>query len=65
MRSGGRRHPRRELVRIIEGIRGSMVFDVAIVPRLDFGEVKPWIYASRHVHAHFAVGSNTGLAHLR
>lgn len=60
MRAGGRRHPRRELVRVLHGVRGHMSFDVAIVPRLDFGEVKPWIHASG-AGAHFAVGSNTGL----
>ncbi|MDB6088478.1 MAG: glycoside hydrolase 15-related [Gammaproteobacteria bacterium] len=60
MRAGGRRHPRREIVRVLHGVRGRMSFDVAIVPRLDFGEVKPWIYASGTC-AHFAVGSNTGL----
>jgi GH15 family glucan-1,4-alpha-glucosidase len=60
MREGGRRRPRRELVRIIEGISGSMRFDVAIAPRLDYGEVKPWIF-SGGPHSHFACGSNTGL----
>jgi GH15 family glucan-1,4-alpha-glucosidase len=60
MRAGGRRHPRREIVRIIEGVRGRMRLDVAVVPRLDFCEVKPWIYPSGS-SAYFAVGSNTGL----
>lgn len=60
MREGGRRFPRRELVRIIEGVRGTMHFDVCISPRLDYGDVKPWIFSSGR-HAHFAVGSNTGL----
>lgn len=59
MRTGGRRRPRRELVRIIEGVRGSMRFKISVVPRLDYGDVKPWVYAG--AHAHFAVGSNTGL----
>jgi len=60
MREGGRRRPRRELVRIIEGISGSMRFDVSVVPRLDYGEVKPWIF-SGGPNAHFACGSNTGI----
>lgn len=60
MRAGGRRYPRRELVRVLHGLRGNMTFDVAIVPRLDFCEVKPWIYRSG-AGGHFAVGSNTGL----
>ena len=60
MRAGGKLHPRRELVRVIHGLRGHMEFDVSIVPRLDFGEVKPWIYESGS-GAHSVVGSNTGL----
>ena len=60
MRSGGKLHPRRELIRVIHGLRGHIEFDVAFVPRLDFGEVKPWIYASG-TGAHSVVGSNTGL----
>ncbi|HTW39199.1 MAG TPA: glycoside hydrolase family 15 protein [Steroidobacteraceae bacterium] len=60
MREGGRLHPRRELVRIIEGVKGRMRFAVHIVPRFDFGEVRPWI--RRADHAGFvAAGGNTGL----
>jgi GH15 family glucan-1,4-alpha-glucosidase len=61
MRSGGRERPRREIVRIIEGVSGTLRLEVRFVPRLDFGEVKPWIHASR-TGAYVAVGSNTALA---
>jgi GH15 family glucan-1,4-alpha-glucosidase len=60
MRAGGRQRPRRRLVRIIRGVRGTMDFNVGIVPRLDFGEVKPWIRPIGK-SAMFACGSNTGL----
>ena len=60
MRAGGKLHPRRELVRVIHGLRGHVAFDVSVVPRLDFGEVKPWIYESGS-GARSVVGSNTGL----
>jgi GH15 family glucan-1,4-alpha-glucosidase len=60
MRTGGRQRPRRELGRIIEGIKGKMTFDVTVAPRLDYGEVKPWVFSGGR-HAHFAVGSNTGI----
>ena len=60
MREGGRHRPRRELVRIIEGVSGSMRFDISVVARLDYGEVKPWIF-SGGPNAHFACGSNTGI----
>ena len=60
MRTGGRDRPRRELVRIIEGVRGRMRFSIRVEPRLDFGEVKPWIY-SVAPDAHVAAGGSTGL----
>ena len=60
MRAGGRQRPRRKLVRIVRGIRGTMVFSVNIVPRLDFAEVKPWIRPVGK-QAVFACGSNSGL----
>ena len=60
MRTGGRQRPRREIVRIVEGVRGRLRLHVRFVPRLDFGEVKPWIRACSG-GAHVAVGSNAGL----
>ncbi len=60
MRRGGRERPRRELVRIVECTRGAMRLRVECSPRLDYGEVKPWIYRAG-AHAHVAVGSNTAL----
>ncbi len=60
MRRGGRQRPRRELVRIIEGLTGKVEFRVSIAPRLDFGEVKPW--TSRiGKREYVAVGSNGAL----
>jgi GH15 family glucan-1,4-alpha-glucosidase len=61
MRSGGRERPRREIVRIIEGVSGTMRLNVSFVPRLDFGEVKPWIHSASK-GSYVAVGSNTALA---
>ncbi len=60
MRTGGRQRPRREIVRIVAGVRGTLRLHVRFVPRLDFGEVKPWIRACPG-GAHVAVGSNAGL----
>ncbi len=60
MREGGRTHPRRELVRIIEGVKGRMAFTFRIVPRFDFGEVRPWIYRAHH-SGFVAAGGNTGV----
>jgi GH15 family glucan-1,4-alpha-glucosidase len=60
MRAGGRQRPRREIVRIIAGVSGTLRLRVRFVPRLDFGEVKPWIRPCSG-SAHVAVGSNAGL----
>jgi GH15 family glucan-1,4-alpha-glucosidase len=63
MRTGGRQRPRREIVRIIEGVSGTLKLNVRFVPRFDFGEVKPWIRPSAK-GTYVAVGSNAGLALL-
>jgi GH15 family glucan-1,4-alpha-glucosidase len=49
------------LVRIVEGVRGSVRMRADIAPRFDFGEVRPWI---RRVapDRHDAIGGNDGLA---
>ena len=60
MRPGGRQRPRREIVRIIEGVSGTLRLHVRFVPRLDFGEVKPWVRPGS-AGAYVAVGSNAGL----
>jgi GH15 family glucan-1,4-alpha-glucosidase len=60
MREGGRLNPRRELIRILEGISGALTFSVEVIPRLDYGEIKPWIFTYGSC-AHAAVGSSDGL----
>ncbi len=60
MRSGGRQKPRRELVRVIEAVRGVAHMRVHIAARLDFGAVKPWL-DSVGDGDFLAVGSDTGL----
>lgn len=60
MRQGGRSHPRRELIRIVEGLSGSMQLSIDFAPRFDYGEIKPWIYQLGDA-AYCAVGSNAGL----
>ena len=66
MRRGGRQHPRRELVRTLEGLRGVMRLRIEFAPRFDYGEIEPWIYrvgkAGPMAPAGYcAVGSNAGL----
>jgi GH15 family glucan-1,4-alpha-glucosidase len=60
MRSGGEHHPHRQILRVIEGLGGTVEFTVDIVPRFDFGAIKPWIRAYRQDH-HVAIGGCDGL----
>jgi GH15 family glucan-1,4-alpha-glucosidase len=39
---GDERRPT-QLLRVIEGSRGHMEFDVCVSPRFDYGELKPWL----------------------
>ncbi len=43
MREGGRSDPHRQLVRIVEGVRGQMELSLRVAARLDYGEVRPWL----------------------
>ena len=43
MHGGGARAPYRQLLRVIEGRRGRMAFDVCAAARFDYAEVKPWL----------------------
>jgi|WetSurMetagenome_2_1015567.scaffolds.fasta_scaffold04106_2 GH15 family glucan-1,4-alpha-glucosidase len=43
MRAGGKHRPYRQIIRIIEGIRGRVPVAARIVPRFDYGAIKPWI----------------------
>jgi GH15 family glucan-1,4-alpha-glucosidase len=49
------------LVRLLEGVRGSVRLATAIAPRFDYGEVRPWI-RRYDTHRHAAIGGNDGLA---
>jgi GH15 family glucan-1,4-alpha-glucosidase len=43
MREGGRQHPHRQLLRVVEGIEGEVSFDVLVMPRFDYGSLRPWL----------------------
>jgi GH15 family glucan-1,4-alpha-glucosidase len=63
MRSGGALHPYRQLLRVLDGIRGRVDFRFEIVPRFDYGAIKPWIRCFRHRAGAFyvALGGSNGL----
>ncbi len=60
MRAGGREHPRRQLLRFVEGVEGEVELAVEVVPRFDYGSTKPWM--RDHGEGFFtAVGGDSGL----
>jgi GH15 family glucan-1,4-alpha-glucosidase len=60
MHAGGRELPHRQLIRIVEGIEGSVDVRLEIVPRFDYGELRPWMrYVEEDLYT--AIGSNDGL----
>ncbi|MGE5297391.1 MAG: glycoside hydrolase family 15 protein [Solirubrobacterales bacterium] len=60
MRQGGVRTPYRQILRSIEGIDGEVPISVEVVPRFDYGSIKPWI---RRIddYQHTALGGSDGL----
>jgi GH15 family glucan-1,4-alpha-glucosidase len=60
MREGGAEHPYRQLLRVVEGVRGWLPFRFHTAARLDYGEVTPWV-RRRGVGAYAAIGGNDGL----
>jgi GH15 family glucan-1,4-alpha-glucosidase len=57
---GSQPTPERQILRVIEGKRGSVELELRIAPRFDYGEVRPWI--RRHgPRLHSTIGGNDGL----
>ena len=52
--------PNSQMIRLIEGVQGHVDLLVEVVPRFDFGELRPWIRSIAE-HTHAAIGSNDGL----
>jgi GH15 family glucan-1,4-alpha-glucosidase len=59
MRPGGARQPYRQLLRVVDGLEGAVDLRVEVVPRFDYGQVRPWI--RRAGHAWQALGGDDGL----
>jgi GH15 family glucan-1,4-alpha-glucosidase len=60
MRPGGRQAPHRQIIRVVEGLHGSMQLEVELVARFAYGAVKPWL--RRHAAGFFsAIGGALGL----
>jgi hypothetical protein len=59
MRPGGARRPYRQLLRVVDGLDGALDLRVEIVPRFDYGQVRPWL--RRAGPAWQALGGDDGL----
>jgi GH15 family glucan-1,4-alpha-glucosidase len=49
-----------QILRVIEGVRGSVDFEVEIVPRFDYGEIDAWV-SQQGPNLYSALGGNDGL----
>src|SRR3954471_7463798 len=49
-----------QILRVIEGVRGSVDFDIEILPRFDYGEIDAWI-RRQGPNLYSAVGGDDGL----
>ena len=58
MRVGGRNHPLRRLMRVIEGVHGDVEVDVVVAPRFDYGTLRPWLH--RHTGGGSLVRASQG-----
>jgi GH15 family glucan-1,4-alpha-glucosidase len=61
MRRGGEHRPHAQLLRIVEGVEGSVDFHVTVAPRFDYGAIKPWIRGRGDPHHYIAIGGADGL----
>jgi GH15 family glucan-1,4-alpha-glucosidase len=60
MREGGEHKPHRQVLRVVEGLKGSVEIHINVVPVFDYGAVKPWIRPYRQ-NAYAALGGSNSL----
>jgi GH15 family glucan-1,4-alpha-glucosidase len=60
MRRGGKHDPYQQILRIIEGVKGRMELTVEIIPRFDYGAIRPWIRQYKRDY-YIAIGGSDGL----
>lgn len=61
MRRGGRQNPYSQIIRIVEGVKGSMPVRIIVMPRFDYGMLKPWILQRNNGKDFVAIGGHQGL----
>ncbi len=53
-------YPYRQLLRIVEGVRGHVELKLEIAPRFDYGDIEPWL-RREDIKLYSAIGGNDGL----
>ena len=61
MRRGGARHPHRQLLRVVEGMSGTVGLRALVQPRFDYGGTRPWVERKGPGGIYSAVGGNDAL----
>lgn len=60
MRTGGRRWPHRQILRVVEGLAGRVTMLLDLCARFDFGDQRPWV--RRHgEHLFSVIGGSSAL----
>src|SRR5437588_7287597 len=52
--------PHRQILRVVDGQRGAVEFELRVAPRFDYGQVRPWI-RRQGPQLHSAIGGNDAL----
>jgi GH15 family glucan-1,4-alpha-glucosidase len=60
MRKGGEYEPYQQILRLIEGLEGEVAVTIDIVPRFDYGAIRPWVRRTG-ARQFVAVGGSDGL----
>lgn len=60
MHVGGKTAPYRQILRIVEGVRGRVSLQLRLAPRFDYGTIKPWL-RREGVNTYSAIGGSDAL----
>lgn len=61
MHAGGKTEPRRQLLRVLEGVRGTVECQLTFAPRFDYGATLPWLRRERDYRLFSAIGGENAL----
>ena len=60
MHTGGRTAPYRQILRIVEGVRGRVPMQLRVASRFDYGAIKPWL-RREGMNTYSAIGGSDAL----